>query len=297
MAKIDEMRDSIVNAIHPKIKHLFSALNNEMKRAIEETQTIMVKAIDQIASNEENAKIIRRNIFIRRVLRVLVGMASVAGIFGPNGEEVGSALTSAVADVEKKIIDPKIAKVDVPAGVTRVLKELETKQKESGREIIDSRIGEKLSNKLFLVVSIKSMTLIEHGDVEEQLRKLLEFTRGQQLVAIGGSEQIVAVFKRAENALAVIASSGPLYKKLLLALLKENLDQLEFNLQANLILAQHARAVDAFRQAVSPFAADYLDIYQLPTTFAADGNFSLVVATVSDKIKTLSARPKLYNST
>lgn len=79
--------------------------------------------------------------------------------------------------------------------------------------------------------------------------------------------------------------------------LKDNLNQLQFNLRANIILTQYYRAVDGFKQAVFPFAAEYLDIYQLPATFAQDKNLDTVVATAVDKIKSLSERIKELNMT
>lgn len=77
--------------------------------------------------------------------------------------------------------------------------------------------------------------------------------------------------------------------------LKSNLNQLQFNFQANLILTQYVRAVEGFKQAVFPFADKYLDIYRLPETFATDQNIDTVVATVADKIKSLSERIKQLN--
>lgn len=79
--------------------------------------------------------------------------------------------------------------------------------------------------------------------------------------------------------------------------LKDNLNQLQFNLQANIILSQYYRAVDAFKQAVFPFAAEYLDIYQLPVTFAAEKNLDTVVAIAAEKIKSLGERIKELNTT
>lgn len=79
--------------------------------------------------------------------------------------------------------------------------------------------------------------------------------------------------------------------------LKDHLNQLHFNLQANIILSQYYRAVDGFKQAVFPFAAEYLDIYQLPATFTADKNLDTVVSTAADKIKSLSERIKELNMT
>lgn len=60
---------------------------------------------------------------------------------------------------------------------------------------------------------------------------------------------------------------------------------------------QYIRAVVGFKQAVFPFAANYLDIYRLPANFGADKNIDTVVASAVDKIESLSKRLKKFNTT
>lgn len=46
--------------------------------------------------------------------------------------------------------------------------------------------------------------------------------------------------------------------------------ELETNLQRNLILSLYDRALNAFKQAIFPYAAEYLDFYQLPSALVAN---------------------------
>lgn len=79
--------------------------------------------------------------------------------------------------------------------------------------------------------------------------------------------------------------------------LRNNFNQLQFNLRANFILAQYNRAVDGLKQTVFPFAADYFDMYQLPATFAADEDLSAAAITAANKVKSLSERIQKLNET
>lgn len=76
-------------------------------------------------------------------------------------------------------------------------------------------------------------------------------------------------------------------------------DGLEFNIQANTILAQYLNAVNAFKQSVFPFAASYLDIYSLPKTLEINANFTLndLVETVAPQLETLGNRIRELNNT
>lgn len=96
-----------------------------------------------------------------------------------------------------------------------------------------------------------------------------------------------------EQAKLVLYMSG-LHLKIVDQQLEKDLNQLQFNLQANLILTQYIRAVDGFKQAVFPFAAHYVDIYELPAT--SGENMDSIVANAVDKIKSLSVRINQLNS-
>lgn len=74
-------------------------------------------------------------------------------------------------------------------------------------------------------------------------------------------------------------------------------EDLQFNLQANIILSQYNRAIEAFKQAAFPFAARYLDMYQLPAALSVDRNISSVIAAVADRAESLSTRMKELNTT
>lgn len=78
--------------------------------------------------------------------------------------------------------------------------------------------------------------------------------------------------------------------------LQNDIDKLELNLQSNLVLAQYNRAIDAFKQAVFPFAAEYMDIFDLPPSITTDG-FDTVISIATNKIKMLSKKIVEYNAT
>lgn len=79
--------------------------------------------------------------------------------------------------------------------------------------------------------------------------------------------------------------------------MRANVRELQFNLQANIVLSQFNRAIDAFKQAVFPFAAGYLSIYQLPATLGGGKNLTAVVTAAADKVKSLHERIEELNST
>lgn len=80
------------------------------------------------------------------------------------------------------------------------------------------------------------------------------------------------------------------------AQMMEILNELQFNLRSNILLAQYDRAIDGFKQAVFPFAADYFQIYRLPAMIAAE-NDTNAIGTAVDNIRSLSERLKEHNST
>lgn len=69
-------------------------------------------------------------------------------------------------------------------------------------------------------------------------------------------------------------------------------NETEFNLQANIILTQYYRAVDVFKQAVFPFAANYSNSYQLPQR----SDFESVVHEALEGIQTLREYIEEVNS-
>lgn len=79
--------------------------------------------------------------------------------------------------------------------------------------------------------------------------------------------------------------------------LMDDINHLLFNLHANVLLGLYDRAVDGFKHAVFPFAADYLDIYQLPKELQPSKNDSMesVIVPTVDNIKSLGGRLKQLN--
>lgn len=79
--------------------------------------------------------------------------------------------------------------------------------------------------------------------------------------------------------------------------LQDTYNELRFNLHANILLAQYDRAVEAFKQAVFPFADDYLKIYQLPKSLqpTKDDNMDTIIAPITENIKSLSDRIRTFN--
>lgn len=458
-AKIDETNAYIANVVQPAIEKLFALLDDEMQNGIDETIKMQANAIEAIEVKEENAKIIRRNAFIRLATEVLDVVAKAALIFGLEGKTVCNMVQAGTDFTRTKFLaDPELEKFEVPAAVKIVQNELEKSQEKNDLEKIDAiedelqklivslenlkagkfQLAGRLNDFLSKMKSIRSKRPFERVDVGQRLGEISAFVRGSQkkLIAIEGTVQIVRELHKTENALIVIASSSSLYKQYstnreeldaigvainedrnaLIALiafknkiygelipmikafhenvdaietnlatkssvaldvqkwkfgdtlssvkrilvesisglktskkvenslarideaitllmhiydriqnyqeqtklvkymsdlhtadyrrthitdlhLKQILNQLEFNCQANFILSQYGRAVDAFKQAVFPFAADYLEFYQLPVTIAEDHSMDSVIVKVVDKVKLMSERIKELNGT
>ncbi|XP_055306114.1 uncharacterized protein LOC129570500 [Sitodiplosis mosellana] len=74
--------------------------------------------------------------------------------------------------------------------------------------------------------------------------------------------------------------------------------QLEMNLQTNLILSLYNRAMNAFKQAIFPYAAEYLDFYQLPSTLIANNSdMNQYTTVVTHKIQSLREKMQIFNAT
>lgn len=77
---------------------------------------------------------------------------------------------------------------------------------------------------------------------------------------------------------------------------QEDIIELKHYLHANLILSQCYRAINAFKQAMFPYAVDYLDIYGFPNDFNTK-NFDDIIAIATNKMISLKERITVYNST
>lgn len=75
-------------------------------------------------------------------------------------------------------------------------------------------------------------------------------------------------------------------------------DHLRLNIQSNIIIGQHSLAIDAFKQAVFPFALTYLDDFQLPKSLAArEVNLNETILEIVPKIETLREKIQELNAT
>lgn len=63
-AKIDAAKDYVKIDIEPKIEKLFSALDIEMRKIVNETIALQANTINGIKLKQENGKIIRTNVMI-----------------------------------------------------------------------------------------------------------------------------------------------------------------------------------------------------------------------------------------
>ncbi|XP_055309665.1 uncharacterized protein LOC129573302 [Sitodiplosis mosellana] len=77
---------------------------------------------------------------------------------------------------------------------------------------------------------------------------------------------------------------------------QNEINTLQMHLRGNLILGQYYRAIDAFKQTIFPYAAEYLDAYDWPNSLN-DDSFDHVMMIVTNKIKTLSEKIREYNTT
>lgn len=73
--------------------------------------------------------------------------------------------------------------------------------------------------------------------------------------------------------------------------------ELKFNLQTNILLSQYDRIFDAVKQAVFPYASNYLDIYRLPAEHLTEQNTTAFLVTAVDNIKSLRGRIDELNAT
>lgn len=78
--------------------------------------------------------------------------------------------------------------------------------------------------------------------------------------------------------------------------LRNNVAELQFNLQANLILSQYHRAVGAFKQAIFPYADMYLNSYGLSIAFQGNGIADVTTA-AAQNIQSLKKHIKEFNTT
>lgn len=459
-AKIDEANDYIARDIQPEIEQLFSMLDVEMQKVVEETIALEEKTIKEIQRKEEIAKIIRRNSMIRLVTGVLGMVGTAVSFLGPAGAFAAAAIGTGSGVINALLVDPEMNTLEMPPAVKNAQNGLSEKLEKNNREKFNaiememhkmykslSRVTatnyilEQLRSLMSKAESIKSNHPIIHDDIELLFREFSELVQAHQKFLMLRSESDTKadydhILKIASNALAVIDSSVRVYqqfaaddKKLdavgkainadrntLVALkafekqiydelipmidvlhnhldaveknlggkssvaldvqqwkvhdtlrsvqnklidsvkgfqneygiedcfvkideainliiriydrmqnyqeqsklviylsdlhlagnptlnigdaqLRDNLHELCHNLQANYIMSQYNRAIGGFKQAVFPFAAEYLEFYRLPETLDADKNLSIIVTAAADKIKTLSERMTEFNRT
>lgn len=448
-AKIDEANDYIAVDIQPEIRKVFSTLDIEMLEVADETIALQANTIQEIKRKQKKAEIIRRNAFMRSVAGVADTVGKMISFMGPAGKFAAAMMSTGSAVVNEFLFDPKINKLEMPAGLMYVQSELAEQLKMNVRNTIDALESElnklndsmrstntegfanQLDGLMSSVKSINSEDPFARDSIVGIVASLTELIT-KQLSAGNGTAPIVTQLKRTANALALIDISISMYRqfsdneerldaigeaitqdrKALIALkelegqiyaellpminaLQGNLEaiernlgekssvalevqqwkvsgtlrsvqrklvesiegfrnahgiddciakigeafnliiriydriqnyqdqsklaiylsdlqtadyrdldaydvqikELQFNLQANTILSQYNRAVDGFKQAVFPFAAEYLDIYRLPASFAVDKNLTKVIATATDNIKSLDKRIKELNGT
>lgn len=74
-------------------------------------------------------------------------------------------------------------------------------------------------------------------------------------------------------------------------------NKLQQNLKINQILGQYFRAIDAFKMAIFPFAADYLDAYELTQSLTVDEDTSLLIDHAKNTLNSLSEKIMEYDTT
>ncbi|KAG4066107.1 hypothetical protein HA402_010309 [Bradysia odoriphaga] len=78
--------------------------------------------------------------------------------------------------------------------------------------------------------------------------------------------------------------------------LRKRFNEMKMNLQVNLFHGQYFRVLGAFKQALFPYAADYLADYELPSSLLV-GNLNDSITLASQQIESLSKKLKEYNDT
>lgn len=78
---------------------------------------------------------------------------------------------------------------------------------------------------------------------------------------------------------------------------KELVTELELTLWSDVVLSQYHNIVDAFKQAVFPFANFYIDDYQLPQDVEQSKNLANLIVSAIDQIRILQSRSIEYNLT
>lgn len=81
------------------------------------------------------------------------------------------------------------------------------------------------------------------------------------------------------------------------AQLSEIMNELQFSLKSNVLLRQYDQVIDAVKQAVFPFAADYIGAHHLSLADVKASDTNVILNRVINGIKTLSERVRAFNTT
>lgn len=448
--KRKEANDFIKNDIEPEVQKMFTKLDDEMDKTIKEVKSMQTDAIEEIKKKEEDYKIMRRNVQIRKVSRIFRFVGGLASLIPSGGPIVSQAIDTATEWDENDLKDPKKrGNFNVPMGIKNIRAQLDHDKTETieaiesifeglknvmGRDAeFDKKIKD-LTKKIDEVkrdsskdesIDVAEQTIeyvkgylakmTEHAtDDMKDMKKALKKASDGLTVAVSSisqfkkmhddedslsefakavnddkdtlkslllfEKQIYADLLPTINALNIHLSnvSGSLDEKSLVALdvmhwkvrntmraiqkklgdafagfttendisncllfineamsvlmniydrirtyeehtrfanyltniqnvdfekifiedvqLRISISELQYNLHANMILGQQYRAVNAFKQAVFPFAANYFNLFQLPESLAID-NSSAVISFATKQVQTLSKRIREFNST
>lgn len=131
-AKIDEANDFIKIDIQPEIEKMFSALDIEMRKVIDETVALRAKTTKEIKLKKENEDIIRTNAMIRIVAAVLSVVAGMVSPMGIAAKIAVAAIDTGSFVVNSHLVDPEINEIMMPTTVAKSIKEIKPKKENKG---------------------------------------------------------------------------------------------------------------------------------------------------------------------
>lgn len=128
----------IEDEIQPEIKKSFDQLNGKIKLIISESVTLKSNAIVEIQKKTKAAKIIRRNVMIRKTMEVIESVASFIFDVSKGAIKIAFGMSSLSAELtESFLTDPKINKIlETFEGVRNMNTEFKKKNHEKLTAII-----------------------------------------------------------------------------------------------------------------------------------------------------------------
>ncbi|XP_037039435.1 uncharacterized protein LOC119076658 [Bradysia coprophila] len=230
-AKIREAKNFIENDINPEIRRTIPILNDELKKAVDETIALRTKTRNEIDSKEEQLRVMRSNVKARHILSIFELIGELTGVIcdSLSNKITGVILKFSAQMLKTYLDDPKITEIhDMPESVEHLRNRMHKNEREKImvtenelnklKKSLDNVTNHFTDNLNQFITEANAINLSGSAvltEVNNFIKNCIEFLRGWHDVAT--KERNVTIqrpVQRAQYALTVIATSFPTYEQI-----------------------------------------------------------------------------------